>query len=263
MFKFWVFTLFFLQTQACDFNAFVKTFNKSYSDDIEYHHRETIFCNNFKLLEQHNSNPKSSYKVKMMSFHDLNDEERNLFLSKGYKQHNQHKQHKSYIKSLPQHRPSSRLNWFDQDKVLNIRDQGYCGDCWAESATAVLESFFNMTQLSVQQIAECTPQFENQGCEGGWPYLALDYALTTPLCTEKQYPTVIGNGVDQACNQTLINLTCTLRLPDRVRVAQLPTNDTKILNQSVSLGVVSIAIDAVIILVFMMDHLMVYRIAVN
>jgi hypothetical protein len=58
-----------------------------------------------------------------------------------------------------------------------VKNQGYCGSCWAFSATSQIESdairtigWSNLAnyKLSTGQMVSCT--FDRSGCKGGWPY---------------------------------------------------------------------------------------------
>lgn len=53
-----------------------------------------------------------------------------------------------------------------------------CGSCWAFSVVGAMQSVHaiggsRLEQLSVQQILDCS--FENQGCNGGSPFRALNW----------------------------------------------------------------------------------------
>ena len=75
-----------------------------------------------------------------------------------------------------------------------IRDQGYCGGCWAFSAAAQIESDGirqglwdkDEVTLSPQQLISCSQ--DNDGCSGGWTEFAFSYAMTTGLELDSDYP---------------------------------------------------------------------------
>ena len=83
------------------------------------------------------------------------------------------------------------VDWRTKGAVTPVKDQGQCGSCWSFSTTGVLEGFFflnngTLLSFSEQQIVDCDS--DNYGCSGGWPYLAIDYAVKNGLETETDYP---------------------------------------------------------------------------
>lgn len=103
------------------------------------------------------------------------------------------------------------LNWASDEnpyrtKLINvIRNQGVCGACWAFVTASAVEAatklsilndkrFENYTanlidqvpSLSAQQLLDCD-QRVNRGCEGGNPYLGLNYALVHGVVSEDVY----------------------------------------------------------------------------
>lgn len=235
------------------YSTFQTQFARPTTDTAEYVYRCNIFCENMDAIEQHNSNPASTYKVRVKALHDLTSEERVRQLHFGYRPGPRDKSRDTFatVADFPDHNPAQdSANWFLQDRVTDIRDQGQCGDCWAESATGVLESAYAqqtgmLTQLSVQQAAECPGGFEHdEGCSGGWPIDVFTYVKNQSggLCTEAAYPTTIGSGMDVPCNATLMsNCTQSIRIN---QIMSIPTGNETLLLYAVQSDVVSVAIDA-------------------
>lgn len=224
-----------------DYMSFTQEYNRVYS--IEGCKN---FCYNQQRINSHNNNPISTYQVELKWFHDLPPPHH----STGYYPNFRNKVGDTFAResdlfvTSPKH-----INWFEQGRVTDIRDQGSCGDCWAESAVGVLESLYqqqhgHLRQLSVQQAAECTPQEYGMGCQGGWPINVLQYVKNTSggICSEKDYPTVIGNGQDVECNSTLTKI-CNEDLSIG-RILSIPTGNETMLENAVRGDVVSVAIDA-------------------
>jgi len=91
------------------------------------------------------------------------------------------------IKDIP-----DKVDWRLKGAVTSVKDQGQCGSCWAFSATGVLEGFYfikygKLLSFSEQQIVSCD-KGENEGCNGGYPELAVEYAAKSGLDLEKDYP---------------------------------------------------------------------------
>lgn len=85
-----------------------------------------------------------------------------------------------------------------------VKDQGYCGSCWAFSATEQIESDAIRTLgatflLSPQQIVSCA-SFPDMGCNGGWTEGAYTYVKNAGgLETEADYPYTSYSGSTGQC----------------------------------------------------------------
>ena len=235
-----------------DYAAFCARFDRPRAKSTaEYYLRCNTFCNNQRAVRAHNAMA-ASYTAELKPLHDLPDRERRARLRFGYRgPRDKANDTFASASTLPPLDGQVRTrNWFMQSRVTDIRDQGQCGSCWAESATGVLESAYAqqhraLTQLSVQQAAECTDGVEhNAGCEGGWPIDVFKYVQRSSggLCAERDYPTTIGNGADVPCNTTLA-ARCTRNIPIK-QILSVPTGNEHVLMQALQLDVVSVAIDA-------------------
>ena len=101
----------------------------------------------------------------------------------------------------------STFDWRDSGVVTPVKNQAYCGSCWAFSATETVESQYaiagnTLTELSVQQTVSCDTT--DDGCGGGWYYTAwMDYmAPNGGLTTESNYPydSQTAAGTASTCN---------------------------------------------------------------
>jgi C1A family cysteine protease len=96
-------------------------------------------------------------------------------------------------------------SWLTQGAVTPIKNQQQCGSCWAFATVATTEGLYKingntLTSFSEQQIVDCDTTCD--GCNGGWPYLAMAYVAKAGLETEAQYPYV---GTNQNCKYNKAN----------------------------------------------------------
>lgn len=102
--------------------------------------------------------------------------------------------------------PSVEAGLVDWTGVLTtpVKNQGYCGSCWAFSATEQIESDSMRTCgtsyiLSPEQITQCDST--SYGCGGGWTEHAYNYVKGAGgIETESDYPYTSGNGVTGQCH---------------------------------------------------------------
>jgi C1A family cysteine protease len=59
---------------------------------------------------------------------------------------------KGEIKSRLSTVPSS-INWADKGKVGSVKDQGYCGSCWAFASAATAESYLAITNGTLYDLS--------------------------------------------------------------------------------------------------------------
>lgn len=93
--------------------------------------------------------------------------------------------------------PSS-FDWRDQNIMTPIKDQGYCGSCWAFAAVGMVEllikkSINSNVDLSEQQVVDCA---EGDCEEGGYSSDALNYIRDSGIVLEQYYPYIAR---DQNC----------------------------------------------------------------
>jgi len=87
-----------------------------------------------------------------------------------------------------------------------VKNQGYCGSCWAFSATEQIESdairqLGTTYLLSAEQITQCARGAF--GCGGGWTETAYAYVQNEGgLQTEADYPYTSSMGVTGQCHDS-------------------------------------------------------------
>ena len=84
-----------------------------------------------------------------------------------------------------------------------VKDQGYCGSCWAFSATEQIESdsmrlLGKTWVLAPEQITQCTTTC--YGCSGGWTERAFNYAEKNAIVPDSAYPYTSYYGKTGTCN---------------------------------------------------------------
>jgi len=131
-----------------------------------------------------------------------------------------------------------------------VKDQGYCGSCWAFASTAVIESSVAkatgmLFDLSVQQMTVCAPNPDEcggtGGCSGSTAELAFDYVASSfALVEEFQYS--YANYFGGSGN------TCTVPESAGATISgyvQLPSNNyTALVNAVATTGPVAVSVDA-------------------
>lgn len=140
------------------------------------------------------------------------------------------------------------IDWRETGAVTNVKDQGSCGSCYAFSATGALEGqHFRKTgqliPLSEQNIVDCSSQYRNDGCDGGYPQQAFQYIKDNGgISTEDSYPYENDFYFDQndTCKYKPENKDATVR-----GFVRIPEGDErKLLVALATIGPISVAIDA-------------------
>lgn len=165
--------------------SFKQKFHKHYAEKREDSHRNEIFCNRLQSIDQHNSNPRNSFRMSLNRFADRTEHEllqsvgglneeypgnfssreelTQLMISNGFP---------NFLGELP-----GSVDWsLDPTRVGPVKMQGDCGSCWAFGVVAMLEGQQklpnqNVTLLSEQNLVDC--DLTAQSCQGVNPVIAL------------------------------------------------------------------------------------------
>jgi cathepsin L len=199
------------------FSDWVTMQGRAYSPS-EYQMRKDLFVSRFNAIEKFNSNPignKDGHRLWTASineFADRTDAERAAVL--GYR--------RPLAKSTPGGQAGTSLiqlqqstakpdlpetiDWRNLTVSKNIRNQGFCGSCWAFTVISVLEAHYEIhsakggpvRHFSPQQVVDCTPNPHacggQGGCNGATVELGFDWVMKNGLASEDEVPYMAETG---------------------------------------------------------------------
>lgn len=184
------------ETNFEKFNNFIKKYEKSYKTLEEYEYRFKVFEQTLERIDvqnrEHVARGGEDGVFGVNVFADLTKEEFEVRLMKNLP-YNPPTGPETYNFAVP----TNNVDWRNSGVVTPVKDQGQCGSCWAHSADEAIESFYGLSKglngssllvLSVEQCTACTYNYD--GCNGGWPYDAYNYAVIqrAGIDLDKDYP---------------------------------------------------------------------------
>lgn len=214
------------------FEQYIKQFNKEYSSSELKQQRYEAFVDNLEKIKELNLKNKLA-QFGWTKFSDLSEAE---FATNFLNAHVQDPTRRLDARRSQNLKTRQRTNakqgvqysdWTsssytgDYPKVTPVRDQGWCGSCWAFSAVQAIESRYLIEfgdaqghdadsvedfGLAVQQMVSCDE--ENWGCNGGDLPDAFDYVVDAGgLSTEDNYPYMSGSqGETRQCKENMIQV---------------------------------------------------------
>lgn len=174
--------------------------------------RKSVFAANHAKIMAHNANPESTFTMALNKFADLTaDEFKEEVRCMDKAQNSVGDEYCPSAVNCPTLPSTSQTSWDWRKKgaVTPIKNQGQCGSCWAFSTTGSLEGLYYLDKnvllsFSEQQLVDCSSSC--YGCNGCWPYVAMEYSAKHGMALEKLYP---YKGYDESCripkNISLIN----------------------------------------------------------
>jgi len=165
--------------------------------------------------------------------------------SKFTNNHNKSVNETHFLGSTHARKLPKSVDWHRAGKMSRVKDQLYCGGCWAFAVADAIESRFAITkntpvvELSIQELLDCDHDGVNDGCIGGNLPEGYDYVIDMKgLCTANEYGFI---GKDQKhCKASK----CKHRSGRIVDYGIVIPNSEKALQRAVAQGPVAIAIEA-------------------
>jgi hypothetical protein len=183
------------------FEEFKVTYNKTYGSVDEENLRYIYFRNFLKVIDERNGNDTLAVHG-ITKFADLsNDEFKKVSL--GYKPlTSATNANPIYLDAYDGNK--TYINWANIYTTA-VKDQGYCGSCWAFSATEQIETdairlglLTTSDTLSPEQIVQCDTM--DDGCDGGNTETAFEYVkMAGGIETEDAYPYTSYYDVTGSC----------------------------------------------------------------
>ncbi|CAG9854681.1 unnamed protein product [Phyllotreta striolata] len=167
---------------------------KVYKNIAEEIVRFEIFQQNLKTIEEHNAKYEaglSGFWMGVNKFSDMTSDEFQAMMNKqiASKPKFEGELHVQENVSVP-----SGVDWRKEGAVLEVKDQGECGSCWAFSTTGALEGQNAIKNgkkisLSEQQLLDCSGSYGNGDCDtGGSMEAAFKYVKDNGIESEEDYP---------------------------------------------------------------------------
>jgi len=193
--------------------------------------RAQIFKENLKTVLSHNSNPQSTFQLKINEMSDWTDAESDALRARINVEPVNNIQS---FQSRQQKRATvpDQYDWTNQTRVPNavtpVKNQRHCGSCYAFAMVGALEKtyaeIYNTSgPLSPQQLLDCSNE---NGCEGGSFVGTFNYIKMNGdrLNLEKDYPSTLDGTQQDKCQNSsgqLLSANSTFRLNYR----SLPTGN--------------------------------------
>ncbi len=186
----------FEDTEATMFADWKAHHNKAYFNSEEHSYRLAVFKANLKEILDHNAKTDKKFTMAVNMFSDLTSAEFIRLHTGAVKP--------EVLEELPQMEYdeanlATSIDWTTRGAVTPVKNQGQCGSCWAFSSTGVLETAYylkhgSLKTFSEQQLVDCTSNYGNYGCRGGWPKNSFEYLRSSSIESESSYPYQARDG---------------------------------------------------------------------
>lgn len=203
------------------FIQYLAEYGKSYASKDAIPRRFEIFSRNYEMIQRHNSNPESLYKMGLNPYSDMEKHEYLHPLSVDSADLDDAIYGEELLGKiqLSDQDPTS-VDWRLTNKLSPVPNAGLvCNSQWAFTAASAIESAmaidqkepFATHQASVQYLLDCDSL--DKGCAGGWPSRTYKFVQNKGYAHIKKYPFTYQGRVNlcQLMQKSDLRLVPTLR----------------------------------------------------
>jgi cathepsin L len=225
------------------FDQWKADFNKKYESVEVEGNKYLIFLDTWRSIVEWNENPQGNWTQKVNQFTDMTREEFTAWIRRGSPPKRAYARGDNYWADLSHVEVPKSVDWTTKGVVTPVKNQGQCGSCWSFSTTGCIECRYAikngvLNSLAEQQLVDCSGSYGNQGCNGGWPYKAMEYVVSEGgLCLESKYPYTAQDGSCQASS-------CGTKYDAITSEEYVQTDSTRSLEASIAQGCTSVLVDA-------------------
>ncbi|XP_054779164.1 zingipain-2-like [Prosopis cineraria] len=188
------------------FQLWQKEYGREYDNLKEEAKRFEIFKENLKYIRETNARRESpfDYSLGLNEFADLSREEFSKIFTPDMgpiPKDNMNLNDDDDNDSCP-NAPAS-IDWRKKGAVTKVKNQGYCGSCWAFGSIGAMEGINAIVKgkpsvsLSAQELVDCDK--DCYGCRGGWHNRAFEYAINNGgIAKEADYLYTAQDGTCKA-----------------------------------------------------------------
>jgi len=227
------------------FNTWTTKYRKTYSSPADKNFRLQVFYKNYLSIKAHNSNYKKTYTQGLNQFADITPQE---FASKlsGDSESTRSSSLVNGMAAPETEKPKSlqqqaNFDWRNYLQQTSISGSTSCNDnyAWVGAVVQNADYYISMNSpinysFSPQTYIDCSGNFGNYGCNGGWAVNCFSYSQQWGVDTTSNYPYY---GYQRPCRAT----TGYFKNSNIYKVASL--SNTDLYNKLASKKVISAAID--------------------
>jgi len=229
-------------------SSFKAQHGKSYEHAEEDSVRKTNFLSNTQAIEEHNTRFHQGLETFTMGHNEFSDLtlEEIMSTKMGLVLPPNAEELKAnasvHVPSAGYQLPAN-IDWRTWGGVNYVKNQGSCGSCYTFSAVGALETahwrkYNYLFDFSEQQLLDCTGEYGNGGCSGGWMHTAYKWLLekSKGVFAQSDYP---YRGVVQNCRQAASGQSKT-----NVQTYSMVKSEDALMNVVGTTGAVAIAYNA-------------------